>query len=212
MIAGLKARGLGPVIAADFSAGRRALAEKMGADIIVDPAAQSPYGKWADYNVPVTGADYMTADMMGTPTKNAVIFECVGVARCSATSAGRRARSTRRLSWLACAWKPITSSLCWRSTKQVDIHFVLAYTGDEFAATLSDIAEGRMDVAPLITSQVGLEGVAQAFEILASPEDQVKILVNPARALNPRRTNRCGDACYTAHSGGSRNLIQLVQN
>src|SRR6476659_207081 len=38
VIAALKLRGLYPIIAADYSPARRALAEKMGADIVVDPA------------------------------------------------------------------------------------------------------------------------------------------------------------------------------
>ena len=38
VIAALKSRGHGPVIAADFSPTRRATAEKMGADVIIDPA------------------------------------------------------------------------------------------------------------------------------------------------------------------------------
>ncbi len=37
-IAELKLRGIGPVIAADFSPKRRALAEQLGADVVVDPA------------------------------------------------------------------------------------------------------------------------------------------------------------------------------
>jgi len=42
VIASLKTRGLGPVVAADYSAERRAAAERMGADRIVDPARVSP--------------------------------------------------------------------------------------------------------------------------------------------------------------------------
>jgi threonine dehydrogenase-like Zn-dependent dehydrogenase len=64
-------------------------------------------------------------------------------------------------------------------TKQLDFRFVLGYTPEEFAGTLSDIAEGRIDVAPVITSAVGLDGVAGAFAALADPEAQVKIVVEP---------------------------------
>src|SRR3979490_2850492 len=38
VIAALKLKGLHPIVAADYSPARRALAERMGADIIVDPA------------------------------------------------------------------------------------------------------------------------------------------------------------------------------
>ena len=48
VIAALKQKGLGPVLAADFSPRRRELAEWMGADEIIDPAAESPYESWQD--------------------------------------------------------------------------------------------------------------------------------------------------------------------
>ena len=44
---------------------------------------------------------------------------------------------------------------------------------------MHSIAEGHVDVAPLITDTVGLDGVAQAFEDLANPEVHAKILVDP---------------------------------
>ena len=67
-------------------------------------------------------------------------------------------------------------------SKELNLQFVLGYTPDEFAATLTHIAEGRVPVAPLITGKVGVEGVAGAFEALASPELHAKILVEPWRA------------------------------
>jgi len=48
VIAGLKLRGASPIIASDFSAARRALALRMGADVVVDPAAESPWKRWED--------------------------------------------------------------------------------------------------------------------------------------------------------------------
>src|SRR6266540_1664300 len=39
----LKARGVRTVVASDFSPGRRALASRCGADVVVAPAAESPY-------------------------------------------------------------------------------------------------------------------------------------------------------------------------
>ena len=38
VIAALKLQGLHPIVAADFSPARRALPQRMGADIVVDPA------------------------------------------------------------------------------------------------------------------------------------------------------------------------------
>jgi threonine dehydrogenase-like Zn-dependent dehydrogenase len=63
--------------------------------------------------------------------------------------------------------------------KEAEFRFVQAYTPDEFAETLRQIAEGELDVAPLITAEVGLEDVAWAFDELSNPEKHCKILVRP---------------------------------
>ena len=45
----LKAMGVKSIVASDFSPGRRALAQKCGADVVIDPAATSPFSSWQDY-------------------------------------------------------------------------------------------------------------------------------------------------------------------
>ena len=67
-------------------------------------------------------------------------------------------------------------------SKELNLQFVLAYTADEFAATLRHIADGAIPTAPLVTGTVGVEGVARAFEELGSPERHAKILVEPWRS------------------------------
>ena len=44
------------------------------------------------------------------------------------------------------------------------------------------LAEGDVDPRPLITGEVGLDGVEQAFTALGDPEAHAKILVDPQRA------------------------------
>ena len=46
VIASLAIRNVHPIIAADYSPARRALALKMGADIVINPAEVSPYETW----------------------------------------------------------------------------------------------------------------------------------------------------------------------
>ena len=43
VICWLKARGVRTIVASDLSAGRRALASRCGADLVVDPTEESPY-------------------------------------------------------------------------------------------------------------------------------------------------------------------------
>ena len=59
------------------------------------------------------------------------------------------------------------------------MQFVLGYDPTEFADCLRAIAEGEIDVAPMITGEVGLDGVGAAFDDLAHPDEHCKILVTP---------------------------------
>jgi threonine dehydrogenase-like Zn-dependent dehydrogenase len=76
VIASLKATGHGPVVAADFSPGRRALAERVGADVVIDPNESSPYAAWSDLAGPALPASPLI-EVEARP--NTVVFECVGV-------------------------------------------------------------------------------------------------------------------------------------
>jgi threonine dehydrogenase-like Zn-dependent dehydrogenase len=64
-------------------------------------------------------------------------------------------------------------------SKELNIQFALGYDPNEFAQSLRSIAEGEIDVAPIITGEVGLDGVAGAFADLGDPERHCKILVRP---------------------------------
>ena len=63
--------------------------------------------------------------------------------------------------------------------KEINVQFVNAYDHTEFAESLRAIADGEIDVTPLITGEVGLDGVGAAFDDLAEPDEHCKILVTP---------------------------------
>jgi threonine dehydrogenase-like Zn-dependent dehydrogenase len=63
--------------------------------------------------------------------------------------------------------------------KELNVQFVLGYDPMEFAASLRSIAEGEIDVAPMVTAAVGLDEVGWAFEALGDPEQHCKIVVTP---------------------------------
>jgi threonine dehydrogenase-like Zn-dependent dehydrogenase len=180
VIAGLKLKALHPIIAADFSAARRALALKMGADIVIDPAAQSPYQSWQQVATPdgYDGSRYAQLLGLGPKLRPAVIFECVGVPGIIQQTLEGAPAGTRIVVVGVCMetdrFEPFFGIV-----KQLNIQFVLGYTAAEFAASLHHIAEGKVDVAPLITGTVGLDGVKDAFAALANPDEHAKILVDP---------------------------------
>ena len=183
VIAALKIRGAAPIVAADFSRRRRELAIAMGADVVVDPAERSPYQRWAEVAPWPNPEDAPMQPpwMPGPPLRPQVVFECVGVPGvisqilCSA-------HPQARIVVVGVCMEKDSFEPMFGINKELNVQFVLAYTPAEFAETLGHIAEGRVNVSPLVTGKVGVGGVAGAFEELASPERHAKILVEPWRS------------------------------
>ena len=160
-IVGLRLKGARPIIAADFSPKRRELAARMGADIVIDPAQETPYAR-----LPVG--------------RRAVIFECVGVPGLLQGIFEAAPRDAR----------VVVAGVCMETdriepffgiVKELSLQFVLGYTPQEFALCLRLLADGYVDAQALITGKVGLAGVKRAFDELANPEQHTKILVEPWR-------------------------------
>ena len=178
VIAALKVRGHGPVIAADFSPIRRQLAELIGADEVVDPAAQSPYGGWAELGVPATVRDRAALELVGGQVKDAVIFEAVGVPGVlQSIIDGAPARA-----------RVVVAGVCMRTdhiepffavTKELELRFSFGYTRAEFATTLDRLGRGELAVKSMVTDIVELDGVAAAFDALRTPNAHGKVLVQP---------------------------------
>ncbi|MBW2279111.1 MAG: zinc-binding dehydrogenase [Deltaproteobacteria bacterium] len=178
VIAGLRIRGAAPIVAADFSPARRRLAEQMGAHVVVDPAEGSPYKKWEELAQPEPDAP---ATPFGPPAlKPAAIFECVGVPGVLQQILEGASRGARVIVAGVCMEKDSIEPF-FGINKELNLQFVLGYTPEEFAGTLRHLAEGEIVSEPLVTGKVGVEGVADAFEELASPERHAKILVEPWR-------------------------------
>ncbi len=156
VIAALHARGVEHIVAADFSAKRRELATTMGAHQTLDPAQGSPFDTVS-------------------PT---VVFEAVGVPGII-DDVMRRARHGTRLIVVGVCMQPDTMHPFFAIAKEIHVQFVLAYDPNEFADSLRAIAEGEIDVAPVITGEVGLDEVGAAFDDLADPGQHCKILVTP---------------------------------
>ena len=182
VIAALKIEGIGPIIASDFSPMRRAMAEQMGADVVLDPSDHSPYEKWEEIAVPadVDLNNPLVAMMAQSQIKPCVVFECVGVPGLLQQVLEGTPRNARVVVVGVCMEVDRIEPI-FGINKELNIQFVLGYTPDEFATTLRNIAEGRIDVDPLITGKIGVDGIPEAFEELASPDRHAKILVEPWR-------------------------------
>lgn len=178
LIAILKARGIGPVVAADFSPARRALAERMGADVVVDPAQQSPYASWLEVAAPA-GHDIsgpMALLGLGPQAKPCVVFECVGVPGLIQQVIQHAPPRTRLIVVGVCMESDRIEPLI-AIGKEMNVHFSFGYSYQEFAQTLHALADSSLDAAPMITRRVTLDGVGEAFAALAQPDQQAKIII-----------------------------------
>ncbi len=162
VIAALARAGAEPIIAADYSPMRRSLATTMGAHEVVDPAVEPAIEAWRRHGarLPV------------------VVFEAVGSPGMLDAAMVDAPRNAQILVVGVCM-QPDTVRPMLAISKELNLQFVLGYDPLEFAETLRRIAEGELDVSPLITGNVPIEGVPAAFVELAHPDAHAKILVEP---------------------------------
>jgi threonine dehydrogenase-like Zn-dependent dehydrogenase len=199
----LKAGGVRTVIASDFSAGRRALATACGADIVVDPAVESPFESAEDHGhlvraeqvlgLAVSTMDklrrlplvpwervWQLAEITGAATpKHPVIFECVGVPGVIdelITSAPLYSRVVV----VGVCMEVDRLRPAMAINKEIDLRFVLGYTPRDFRDSLHLLADGKVRAEPVVTGTVGFAGVATAFDALATADTHAKILIDPA--------------------------------
>ncbi len=204
VIAMLKAKGVRHIVASDYSPTRRKLARAMGAHVVVDPSEGSPYEGLAKrgfvvnapqlFDMALDGMSMLrltpfpweplwrAAEVAGvTEPKRPVIFECVGVP-------GVINSIIDEAPLRSCV---VVVGVCMKTdnfvpvnaiNKEIDLRFVLGYMPIEFRDALHMIAEGKVNVEPLITGTVGLSGVDDAFTALRDPEQHAKILIDPRKA------------------------------
>ena len=162
VITALAARGAGPIVAADFSPGRRDHAARQGAHHVCDPAVEDTF---------------KAKELEGRPM---VVFECVGVPGVIDDLFLRVPQDTRIVVVGVCLQTDHMRPLI-AINKELSLQFVLGYSRKEFAESLTHIADGVFDVGGLVSHQIGLEDVAETFTALKDPERYAKVIVEPWR-------------------------------
>ncbi|MFW0795209.1 zinc-binding dehydrogenase [Gordonia sp. CPCC 205515] len=202
----LKASGVRSVVASDPSPGRRELARRCGADVVVDPAVDSPWDACVERRKYLTSAGDLfataftamhqlqripglpwarvmrLAERVGATPQGPVVFECVGVPGIIEDIVSHAPFRSRVVVAGVCM-EPDTFRPAMSINKEVELRFVFAYDPGEFHDTLHMIADGKVDPTPLITATVGLDGVAAAFDALGSAEHHAKVLIDPSSAV-----------------------------
>jgi len=164
VIAGLKLMGMAPIVAADLDAGRRDLALRMGADIVVDPRELSPYGA-----------------LHGLGARRAtLIYECVG-------KPGMLNEIIRAVGFGA---RIVVGGFCLMpdeiyipnaQSKRIRIQFAAGEEQQDLDLAMRAIGDGRIDVTSWLGARIGLSGVEPALHAMRDPSAPVRTVVDPRR-------------------------------
>jgi (R,R)-butanediol dehydrogenase/meso-butanediol dehydrogenase/diacetyl reductase len=159
------AAGARTIVIAEPSPKRRNLAASMGADKTFNPRDVA--------DVPAA-----FADLLGGPPD--VVFDAAGVAPTlqQAIDIVRPGGSVMMVG-VAFDNAPIRPST-W-VTKRVTVRAAFAYSRADYEATIALMQRGTINPAPMISSVVGASETADAFERLLSPNEEVKVLIDPRR-------------------------------
>ncbi|MDF1645192.1 MAG: zinc-binding dehydrogenase [Pseudomonadales bacterium] len=166
VIAALKMRGIETVLASDLSPNRRQRASMVGATELINPAETSAFD----------GLN-RRVDEQSAP---AVVFECVGaVGMLQQICAEAPAHSRIVIAGLCTdedRFMPIEAL-----RKELSIQYVFYYEAPEFEEALQALADGTIHWKAWLSGKVGLNGIADAFELLKDPESHAKIIIEPWR-------------------------------
>jgi len=163
VIVALRAAGAGRIVAVGRSAGRRAAAASLGADVVLD-------GR--ETNV----AEYAAAEGLVFPQA----YECS-----AAPDALRLCAPTLAVGGtiVEVALPSTPAAVDTRLFVGRNLHLVgsCAFGVDEYRRAVEMVTSGTLDVAPLVSERVPLAGAADALERLRNPRDLVGVLVQPWR-------------------------------
>ncbi len=162
-VAAARHLGAGRVIVSEPAANRRALAQRLGADEVIDPS-KAPAAPHVLELTEGIGAD--------------LAVECVGIGAALDDCLAATRRGGRIV--VAGVFEQPTPILLLR-TMVFEHHIIGAFAyRDEFPQAADLIASGQIDVAPLISRTVSLAEVPATFAELAADRDRYhKVLVSP---------------------------------
>ena len=180
VIFALLEQGKRPVLAADFSAERRAAAAALGADIVLDPAESSPFQQWADMGFAAEICSPLLERELRNQPPGVNIFDCVG----APGMLDHIIKNAPQHSHV------ITVGVYGHEDKlipreaiisELTLEFSFAYRPDEFEQSLAAIAAEPEKVQRLVTSRRPLDETGDAFDQLVSNPEEIKVLIDPRR-------------------------------
>jgi len=162
VIAGLRLKGIGPIVATDLDANRRNIAIQMGAELALDPRELSPYEPLPS---------------LGGRQPN-LVYECVG-------KPGLLEEIIRGVGFGA---RIVMGGFCLETEhlyvslaqmKRLKVNFACGEEPQDMELALKSIAEGRIDVRPWLGAHIGLDGMGDALLEMSDPASPVRTVVDP---------------------------------
>jgi (R,R)-butanediol dehydrogenase/meso-butanediol dehydrogenase/diacetyl reductase len=148
------------IVVSELADGRGELAQKLGADVMVNPRVQSP----ADRVREMTGH------------RPDLVFECIGV----------KGTLAEAINMVAPRGQVVVVGVCMEADeiqplqcvlREVDVSFVLGYDPADFSETIAALATGEIRPHSMVTDIIGVEQVPEMFQTLRQPGTHAKVLV-----------------------------------
>ncbi|MET7771289.1 zinc-binding dehydrogenase [Nocardia sp. NPDC005366] len=176
VIANLARMGVGPIVAVDFVASRRATARAMGAHMVIDPAEISPYQAWRE--MATASAASMGEMMAATGLPGCVVFECVGLPGVLDSIIKGCERNTRIFS---VGGPPEGEHLHTMIAKRkgLNIQFGGGPLPVHWDEAFEAVCSGDLDVSPMLGRTVGLDEVPEALDAARDANGPARIVVVP---------------------------------
>jgi 2-desacetyl-2-hydroxyethyl bacteriochlorophyllide A dehydrogenase len=164
VITALQQRGVSNILAVDIQDEKLELAKAFGATRVVNPTKEDEVA---------VGAEVATGSRL-------VIFECVGK-HTLIDDFIRRAPAGARIVVTGIHTTPTSINYAYATVKELDLRFSYYYQPHEFEQCLQAIAEGKVPWQKMLTAKVGMDGVESAFKQLMTPNDHIKVVIEPWR-------------------------------
>jgi threonine dehydrogenase-like Zn-dependent dehydrogenase len=175
-VASLKRLEVGPIVAVDFVASRRATALAMGADVVVDPGNVSPYEAWRQVAFGSPEPVRNMLDLLGLPS--CVVFECVGQPGVLDAIVRGCERGTRVFSAGGSPDGDHLHTLV-AKRKAMNIQFGGGPSFTHWNEAFEEVCSGRIDVRPMFGRTVGLDELPQALDEARDAHGPARIIVVP---------------------------------
>ena len=167
------------IVAVDLSDKRLAMAQEMGAEVLINAGREDPYQKILE----ITGSRnilYMDEALGGVDT----VFDCAGATvNLEGTPPMWQAmlmlRENGKLVLVAIYEKPLEINYNIVVRKGIKVFGSWGWQFDEFLQSLELIRSGKVDRKPLITHEFPLDKAKEAYETQLKADEAIKVLIKP---------------------------------